>query len=462
MSWQNKLYGTSPTWVQNLAISAFGYQWKRRRFGGVFAEQVKLFKEREAFTKGEWYDYQTQELRKLLVHAFETVPFYKEKYTRHGFSVDNLRKFELDQLARLPFLTKDELRQFGTSSLISAKRQPGGSFFSSSGSTGTPVKILYSNTFHQKISAAMEARVRNWAGVNKSTPRGMIGGRRIIPNANNKEPFYRYNCFEKQTYFSAYHISKNNALNYLKGMRENEVSYMTGYAISNYLLATFFKELGVHPPKLEAVITSSEKLTSNMRKSFEEVYGCKTFDSYSGVENCALISEHYSGDLIINNDVGIIETIDENGIPTGSEGEFEIACTGLLNYDQPLIRYRIGDCISRKKRGGNKSGLELPTVASITGRIEDIVTTYDGKKMVRFHSVFIDLPEITEAQVIQHTFTTFTVKLVCNKKCQETTLKQIVERMTSQLGDVKINVLEVESIPRTKAGKLRAVVSEIK
>ena len=245
----DKIYSHSPIFLQNIGISVFGYKWKKRRFGGIFKEQVKLFKERESFTKQEWQDYQTLELRKLLTHAFETVPFYREKYSKFGFTIDALKKFELQDLHTLPFLTKQELRQFGTSSLVSSIREPGGSFFSSSGSTGTPVKILYSHAFHQKISAAMEARVRNWAGVTYEMPRGMIGGRRIISDASNRPPFYRYNLFEKQTYFSAYHISKNNVHDYLEGIKKNKVSYMTGYAMSNYLLASMLREAGSIVPR---------------------------------------------------------------------------------------------------------------------------------------------------------------------------------------------------------------------
>ena len=457
----DKIYSYSPLWLQNAGISAFGYKWKQRRFGGIFKEQVKLFKERESFTKQEWLDYQTLELRKLLVHAFDNVPFYKEKYSRLGFTIDSFRKFELQDLGKLPFLTKQELRKFGTSSLISLIREPGGSFFSSSGSTGTPVKILYSHAFHQKISAVMEARVRNWAGVTNEMPRGMIGGRRIISDATDKPPFYRYNFFEKQTYFSAYHISKKNVPDYLKGIKKNKVSYMTGYAMSNYLLASMLGDAGAIVPKLEAVITSSEKLTDNMRKVFTQVYGCKVYDSYSGVENCGLISEHPSGDLLISNDVGIIETIDANEEPIDSEGEFEIACTGLLNYDQPLIRYRIGDCITRTGITKSKSGILMPLVNSISGRVEDVITTSDGKKMVRFHGIFIDLRGVTEAQIIQHNFSSYTVKVVTNNNFSLMDRNTIIKRMVSQLGEVQINILEVNEIERLKSGKLKAVVSEM-
>ena len=83
-----------------------------------------------------------------------------------------------------------------------------GAYYSSSGSTGTPTSIYISKKSHQKWTAGYEIRVKNWAGVSKDMVRGMIGGRRILPNANAKQPFYRYNLFEKMVYFSAYHIQR--------------------------------------------------------------------------------------------------------------------------------------------------------------------------------------------------------------------------------------------------------------
>ncbi len=445
-----------------MGISMYGYQWKKRRFGGIFQDEVKLFKERESYTSQQWRDYQTIELRRLLVHAIETVPFYKEKYGSMGFTSANFRKFELKDLHKLPYLTKQDLREFGTSTLLSSKGEKGGSFFSSSGSTGTPVKILYSHNFHQKLSAAMEARVRNWAGVTYQTPRGMIGGRRVIPGALNSSPFYRYNYFEKQTYFSAYHISKKNSNDYLEGMKKNKVQFMTGYAMSNYLLASMLQEIGVQVPAMEAVITSSEKLTGEMRSTLTNVYGCKVYDSYSGVENCGLISENSKGQLLISPDVGIIETIDKDEQLNDTDpGEFELICTGLLNFDQPLIRYRIGDCITRKNEEDNIE-VNFPQVESISGRVEDVIITADGNKMVRFHGIFIDLPGVTEAQVIQHTLYDFSVKVVPNKSYSSNDEEKIIARMKSQLGKVHIKINKVENIERTKAGKLKAVISEIK
>lgn len=455
-----KVYKYLPVWMQNIGISAFGYTWQKRRFGGVFEEQLKGFKERESYTEQQWKDYQTTELRKFLIHAFETVPFYKEKYSKAGFKAEDFKNFELSDLPKLPYLEKDELRQFGKTTLMSTKKMPDGAYYSSSGSTGTPTSIYLSKVMHQKWSAGFEARIRNWAGLTRRSSRGMIGGRRILPEGQGKPPYYRYNFIEKQIYFSAYHISKQTAENYVEAMRKYGIDYMTGYAASNFILARFLKEQNLSYP-LKAVITSSEKLTQEMRDVFKEVYGCKTYDSYSGVEDCGLISECEHGSLHVSPDMGIIEFLDNDG-NTAKFGEFaEMVCTGTLNYDQPLIRYRIGDmAIPNNKKC--ECGRNMPSVDEIVGRVEDIVIGADGREMVRFHGIFIEMPNIVKAQVVQNDYDNFVINIESINPLSEDEKKTISNRMESQLGKIKLLINRLDEIPLGPNGKFKAVISKVK
>jgi len=259
MGFYQKLYANLPVALQHVATSVYGYSWKKRRFGGIFSEELKEFKQRENFSATEWQNYLTAQLRVMLLHAFDHVPYYRETFTQAGLNRSTLEKFERTDLSKLPYLSKQALRLEGEDKFRSDKREVKGDFFASSGSTGTPTQILFSYPMHQRWSAAFEARIRNWAGVTKEVPRGMIGGRRVVPDGKAKPPFYRFNYFEQQTYFSAYHISADTVADYVSGMKRNGVEYMTGYAMSNYFLARVIKEAGLKAHKPRAVITASEK-----------------------------------------------------------------------------------------------------------------------------------------------------------------------------------------------------------
>ena len=141
MSLGETIYRHSPLWMQNLLVSAYGYQWKQRRFGGMFAVEYAKAKQRENFTALNWKAYQQEQLQKILTHAFEQVPYYKESFLQHGITPDLLKTITTENINQLPVLSKEALRKYGTTSLLANTREKGGSFFASSGSTGTPTQI---------------------------------------------------------------------------------------------------------------------------------------------------------------------------------------------------------------------------------------------------------------------------------------------------------------------------------
>jgi len=458
---QEKIYEHSPVFIQNLLISAFGYRWKNRRFGGIFQNEYKAAQERESYSKQEWNNYQQKKLQQLLQHAFATVPYYKEAFAKAGFTARSLKNFQLTDLHQLSVLLKDDLRKHGSTLLVSSIKEKGGSFFSSSGSTGTPVKILYSHAMHQRWFAIFEARIRNWAGVTSFTPRGMIGGRRIIPGAIGKAPFYRYNYFEKQVYFSAYHINSANAGDYFKALKKHKVEYMTGYAMSNFFLARFFKENNLEAPRLKAVLPSSEKLTAEMRQMFLDVYKCKTFDSWGSVEACGMVSECEHGKLHVSPDAGIVEILDEDLQPVEAGVAGDVYCTGLLNFDQPLIRYKIGDRMIWSEETC-ACGRNMPVILEIVGRTEDVVIGTDGREMVRFHSVVYGIEKIKKAQVIQEDKESIHIKVVAETPLTTDEKGIIRQRVSSQLGELRVTIEETDNIPLNKNGKFQAVISKVK
>jgi phenylacetate-CoA ligase len=244
-------------------------------------------------------------------------------------------------------------------------------------------------------------------------------------------------------------------------MHKYQPEYMVGYAMANYLLARFIKENHLSAPSMKAVLTSSEKLTQEMRDVFHEVYGCKIYDAWSGVEACGLVSECEHGSLHISPDVGIIELLDKDGKPVKPGEIGEVVCTGLLNYDQPLIRYRIGDYM-RLAEGICACGRHMPVVDEIIGRLEDVVVTKDGREMVRFHSIFTGMPNIIKGQVVQEAIDDIALNIVALNPLTESEKQILKERLYNQLGNVNVYISELKEIPGGANGKFRAVISKIK
>jgi phenylacetate-CoA ligase len=234
---------------------------------------------------------------------------------------------------------------------------------------------------------------------------------------------------------------------------------MTGYAYSHYILARMMAEAGVtldYEP--DALVLSSEKLTPEMKVVIRQAFRARAYEEYGATENCMLATECEHGSLHVHPDFGIIEIVDAQGkpVPPGVEGR--ILCTALQNEAQPLVRYEIGDlgvwAGSPCPCGRN----HLPVLKEVVGRVEDVVVGPDGRQMVRFHGIFIDLPHVLEGQVIQEAPDQFTVKVVTRDGFGPAEEGTIRKRFAQRLGMVSVEIHRVHEIPRTARGKFRAVI----
>jgi len=455
-----RLYGISPVWLQHVEVSAFGLVWRHRRFGGAFGRMVEEFTSREAYSPLEWRHYQHDVLRRLLVHALASVPHYRNTFAARGLSAADLDRFAVEDLPALPLVTKEMIRSDPPAFLSTAMTSRRLHTYLTSGTTGTPLAVKFTDSMHQAWSAAYEARVRRWAGVHHEMSRAMIGGRLVVPSAHATPPFWRYNAAERQLYLSAFHIAPSHAADYVAALNRCRPDYLVGYASSHFFLARMIREqhLDVHRP--QAVLTSSEKLTPEMRQTIEQTYRCPVFDSYSGVEICCLASECDRHQLHVSPDVGIIELLTAEGEACQPGEPGEIVTTGLLNFAQPLIRYRTGDWAVASDEPC-ACGRRMTILQQLIGRLEDTVVGPDGREMVRFHGIFVGLPRIREGQVVQESLRHFRVRLVADASFGENDRALVRKRFEERLGPVEVTFDMVDRIERTERGKFRAVISNV-
>jgi phenylacetate-CoA ligase len=312
----------------------------------------------------------------------------------------------------------------------------------------------------QVWAASFERRIRNISGVNKNSSRGMIGGQRILPTSDANGRVYRINHYEKQIYFSAYHINEKNLNSYIEGLERIKLDYLTGYASANFVLAKLLLKRGYKLPySLKAIILSSEKLTEEMKAVISSVYGCRVIDSYGMVEACASFTENEYGELMDNPDVGYTEFLDDSFLDVSSWGETgNIVCTGFLNYKQPLIRYKIGDKAKLATNQNLKCGRHFKKIEEIVGRNEDFITTNDGRIMVRFHSLYLGLDKIKRGQIIQIKKNEFKLNLEVTEPLNLKERELILGRAYSQLGHVRLEIIELNEISVTNNGKFKTVI----
>lgn len=456
-------YPYTPVWLQNLGISIYGLFYCRERLGGEFDSFVEDFKEREDWSPVRMEDYLTRELRKILRMAFREVPYYRETWSKLGLLEADLASITPQTLSRLPVAKKEPLRRDPHSFVSERIPRRRYKIYHSSGSTGTPVSAICTARDRRRFYAAREARSFNWADVSIRMPRSMIGGRMVVPDTDSRGPFFRHNWAERQLYFSAFHISPPNIQAYVQALNRYQPPVMTGYASAHYFLAKMMRDQDLtlrYQP--QAIILGSEKLTPEMKKIIQDAFQARAYEEYGAVENCMLGTECEYGRLHIHPDFGIVEIIKEDGQPAAPGEVGRILCTGLLNHTQPLVRYEIGDLGVWSGKSCPCGRNHLPVLEELVGRMEDAIIGPDGREMVRFHGIFIDLPHVIEGQIVQETRSDYIVNIVPAEGFGDPERQQVVERMRQRLGkDIRVRVELLEDIPRTRAGKYPAVVSHL-
>ncbi|MDQ6914506.1 MAG: hypothetical protein M3155_01685, partial [Actinomycetota bacterium] len=273
MSRLDALYARLPTPLQHAAITAYGYAWHHRRQGGRFGEYRRGYLERDRYTAQQWREWQASQLRHMLGIAARS-PHYRERWAAIDLHPSDLGSFTLDDLARLPPLTKEEVRRDPRSFCPDGEPGRGVSAWYTSGSTGTPLTTYHSRDDFRRGLAMRDARYETFIGVTHEMPHATFRGRVVEPDPNSKGPFHRYNHAERQIYFSPYHLGPRTASVYLEALWRHRPVWMDGYATSIHDLAHIALEQGLECPPLKAVITTAEPSSARLREDVRRAFGC--------------------------------------------------------------------------------------------------------------------------------------------------------------------------------------------
>lgn len=455
------IYDRSPIFLQNIFTSAYGYQLHGLRYGGEYKQHLDLIESTQWWSQEKLQKFQLEQLRKMLFHAFNHVPFYQDRFQEVGFHPNDLNSTE--DLLQLPILTRQDILQ-NKDRMIAKNYSPSLLINYSSGTTGTPLEF-YEDKYTVRRNYAFLMRFRRWFGFKEWLPRATFGGRIVVPRAQNDTPFWRYNHAEKQMVFSSFHISDATLPAYVKQLERFAPFVIDGYVSTISMLAQYLNRQGITWLRPAAVHTTSETLHDFQRREIEQAFQCKVFNQYGQGEKAAFITECEQGRLHINDEYGIVEIVkDGRHARPGETGE--IIATGFNNWVMPLIRYQTSDMAIASDTSKCTCGRGLSRVETVEGRVIDILKMPDGKIVPPTAlTLLFDKAAamgICKAQIRQTAPDQIIVRLVPqpDSELPETSLLENDLRM--MLGtEVKIQFEEVTDIPRTAAGKYKFVVSEV-
>jgi phenylacetate-CoA ligase len=460
MSWTRSLYDSSPVFLQNGMVSAYGLILKRLRYGAEFRDKLRELEASQRYGAEELAALRQRRLLALVEHASRHVPFFAAYLKDRGIPprAVNLENFS----SLLPIIRKDALRKSPGDFRSSAFRKGQLSTVHTSGTTGTPLDIVSTKSAIRE-NYAFFFRFLGWAGIRPGDAGASFACRILIPPGQSRPPYWRKNRAMNNTLFSSYHISEETLPHYIRELERIRPVFIDSYPSAIFVLAQYLRERGLaHRIRPKSIVTSSETLLEPQRKTIEEAFGCRVYDQYGSAEMAAFLSQCEQGSYHVHPEYGLVEIVDTEGrpLPAGETGE--MVCTGFLNHAMPMLRYRIGDSAAMSKTPC-ACGRNFPVIESILGRTDDMLVTPDGRHIGRLDPIFKGLDSIREAQIVQIAPDAVTIKVVPGEGYEAAMGGKLVEQLGVRLGPlVKITLDPVSSIPRTAAGKFRSVVSMVK
>jgi phenylacetate-CoA ligase len=454
------IYEHSPAIIQNAGITLYGLRVYRREYGRKLEQLLEQFEKQQWYSEQELKGYQEEQLRVLIKHCYDHVPYYFRVMTERNLVPSDIAR--VDDLAKLPLLTKEDVRTHRDEFLATNMKNSRLVFVSTSGTTGSPLQ-LYSDKWMCLIKNVLDWRQKRVAGINPGDKLALFLGRVVVPTARKAPPFWRNNWVLRHEYFSSFHMSPQNLALYVTELNRFNPRAVEGYPSTLYILACHLLA-NRSSLRVKAAFTSSETLFPHQREMIEEAFQCKVFDFYGMAERVVFATEcDVHGDKHLNTDFGITEILDADGRPAAPDGLGRLVSTSLHNFGMPLVRYKTSD-ISSMKSTRCSCGRGFPLISGVTSKADDIVTTPDGRFIspVVFEHPFKPLRTVIESQIIQEDREHLRIRIVKSPGYSDQDTDHVIREIRHRIGaGMEIEIEFVDQIERTSAGKFRRVISNV-
>jgi phenylacetate-CoA ligase len=407
---------------------------------------------------------QEKKLRRLIVHAYQHVGYYRERMDALGLTPSDIRS--LDDLRKLPLLGKDDVRENLHFDLLSDNHEKRRILkITTSGSTGEPF-VCYADQHQLEIRWAATQRSMEWTGYRFGDRCARLWHQTIgmsLPQIVRE----RIDAwFNRRLFIPAFEMSDQNIAEFVERLRTYRPVLLDGYAESFNFLAHYIQNHGLESFHPRAVISSAQVLPEQSREIIAKTLGCGVFDKYGSREfsGIAYECEQHEGHHVVAESY-IVEIL-KDGAPA-KPGEWgEVVITDLNNFCAPLIRYRVGDlAVAMDDEIACGCGRGLPRIGKIEGRVQSIIIAQNGSYVPGslFPHLFKDYDHvIRQFQVRQDHLGSITLRVIKALRFDEATFQELLAQLRHYLGeDMKIDVEFVDRIEMVRTGKHQSSIQRL-
>ena len=426
--------------------------------------------EKECMPREDLEQLQLERLQSTLYRVGTHVPFYRKKFEELKINYDDFKS--LDDLRRLPFTVKQDLRDNYPYGLFAVPQRDIVRVHSSSGTTGLATVVGYTKN-DLKTWSNLVARVLTGAGVTKDDVIQIAFGYGLFTGG------FGLHYGAERLGASVIPISAGNTKRQIQIMQDFKTTALVCTPSYALIIADTMMEMGVNPNglSLRVGLFGAEPWSEAMRHEINEKLGIRATDNYglSEVMGPGVAGEcQECNGLHINEDHFLLEVIDPETLEPVAPGEVgELVVTTLTKEAFPMIRYRTRD-LTRLIPESCPCGRTFTRMQRIMGRTDDMLIIKGVNVFpIQIEKVLFEI-EGTEPhyQIVierENHNDKVTVLVEVNEslffdqmKKQRQMVDHIKARLASELGiGVNVKLVEEKTLERSE-GKTKRVIDKRK
>lgn len=413
---------------------------------------------------------QLERLESTLSRVYQNVPFYRKRFDELQFNPDDLRS--LEDLQKLPFTTKNDLRDSYPYGLFAVPLRDVVRVHASSGTTGMSTVVGYTRN-DIKTWSNLVARILTAGGITKDD---------VVQIAFNYGLFtgaFGLHYGAERIGASVIPISSGNTKRQIRIMQDFKTTALVGTPSYAMLIADTIREMDINPHSLSLKygLFGAEPWSDAMRKELEQNLKIIATDNYGLSE---VMGPGVAGECIERNGLHLaedhfyVELIDPHTLKPVKPGETgELVITTLTKEAFPVIRYRTRD-LTRLMEGPCPCGRTMRRMARVFGRTDDMLiirgvnvfpqhieaVLFEIEGVAPHYQIVIDrkgaLDETTvNVEVSESIF-------FDEMKKQSVLMETIKKRLAAELGiSVEVKLVEKKTLERFE-GKAKRVIDNRK
>lgn len=410
---------------------------------------------------------QARRVRAMVDHAYRYVPFYRDAMDQRGLKPGDFRGAA--DLEKLPLIDAGVYFQQQERFVARNFRRDRGLVVDSSGTSGRTKQICYdaralflslAQGHRQRIVYSKFAgKLLGYREMRFERPGGMS------PQIRQFYESYSWTPPAIDLKRRSHTVGERSVEETCTDINEFRPDLLTGYG--SYLGALFreahLRKLEVRGPKL--IVYGGDRMPDADRQLIEQEFGIPVVSTYQTAEalRIGFFCEQRRG-FHLSLDAVVVRLVDEEGreVEPGAPGN--VVLSNLTNRATVLLNYRLGD-VANFSRDSCPCGRTLPMLEAVHGRSDDLLWLPDRRPM---HALAVmhklqTVPGVQQAQIVQHALERFTVRAVARPGIDVMAASaSLIQTLRSKVGeDANVEVRWLDSLPASRSGKVRSVISEM-